>query len=226
MFNEDSYIYANGCKSLLNNKILWQTTTTFENSYVYSEYDKQILFFSEKTPNIYLTNEFPFFTNSEIQNNNNTSVFDLRTGKEVWKNEIEAANLICVTEKDSKFYSLIEQNKKYFLFIYDTITQKKITLPVSSFSDLSKFFTEPIIYTKNDCLYFICPEGLLTINKNTKVNYQPFLLKSEVNNFLIKSNFNVPYYFSNATCFVIAYTPEEATRGISRGGGFIVLEKK
>ncbi|RPH75821.1 hypothetical protein EHM76_00755, partial [bacterium] len=36
MFNEDSYIYANGCKSLLNNKILWQTTTTFENSYVYS----------------------------------------------------------------------------------------------------------------------------------------------------------------------------------------------
>lgn len=224
IFLDDQYLYQDGCKSLIENKINWSGTVKF--------LEDEFMRFHKKNnvtinPYIYTSNNKMFY----VQNNEVESkiiVFDNKTGTILWKKQYKDINLVTVIEMESKYYVFYKEKNNGFLLIHDIKSGKEKTISITLNKEDPEFYMDYSTFRAGNQNHFLFSESLLSFNEE-KGLYQSLFLKKELDDYNIQRDFgkwNEPSYFSNQDFFVIAYNPTEYDRGVSRGGGFIVMEKK
>jgi len=224
IFLDDQYLYQDGCKSLIDNKINWSGTVKF--------LEDEFMRFHKKNnvtinPYIYTSNNKMFY----VQNNEVESkiiIFDNKTGTILWKKQYQDINLVTVIEMESKYYVFYKEKNNGFLLIHDIKSGKEKTIPITLNKEDPEFYMDYSTFRAGNQNHFLFSDSLLSFNEE-KGLYQSIFSKKETEDHYLMSdfgNFDEPYYFFNQSYFVTAYNPIAKGRGVSHGGGFIVLEKK
>lgn len=224
IYLEDFYLYENGCKSLIDNKIQWNGILKFAQDEVMRFHKKNNVTIN---PYIYTTNNKVFYVHNG-KKESIVMVFDNKSGNILWKKQLQNTNIVATIEKDSMYYVFYQQKDKGFLLIYDIKTSKEKTIPIVFNKENPDFYLDYNFIKESNQYHIFFTDSMLSFNEE-KGLYQSLFSKKELDNYYMMRDFGgfrEPYFLSNENYFVAAYHPGYIQRGLSRGGGFIVLEKK
>lgn len=217
LYEGDRYLSYEGYKSLLDDILQWS-------------FQEKITGYNEKflkknfLPYLFISSNKLFYIDPN-EETNIVRVYDKDNLEELWKQPFANVNRKAAFELKNRYYILHEKDGKGFLSILDPVQNQTTNIPINFYNIPVEPFIEYKTYRTRDTTYIIFPDGVLSFNDQSG-SYQPYLSKQDSENYYITQNIDEPYFFENQGFIVISYTPHENIRGISRGGGIIVLKKK
>jgi len=220
--DNDHYLSIIGSKSLINNSIQWNLKEKMNEDVLIMKYHKKN--YINGNPYIFQSGDHIFYIvkNEDVSS---ITVYQKLTGIEVWSQSIPGINLIAAWEQNNHINIFYEKASKGFLMVINLTLDQTLNIPIDLYRIPDNIMMECKIVQNQDRTNILFPEGVLSFTSQ-KGSYLPYLTNQESENFYITQNIEEPYFFENQRYIVVSHTPQEHTRGSSRGGSIIVLKKK